>query len=310
MRRTIAVVVSLVLCAGVAVTLASTPAASSRPFLKIGRAHAELVPALTGSKPIFVLILGSDSLKGVALQEGLSDSIHILGINPKKRSATLIGIPRDANVPLASGGTGKINTAMHMGGVQATIETVERLSGLRLDYYALTGFNEMVSAIDQIGGLTIDIPYSFAGYSRSFEAGRTKLDGSATLEFTRTRKSLRAGDFDRSMNQGRIMLAALTQFRKQFDREASSMFNWIGAGLRNVDTDLSIGELVSLGFTATNVSPKNVTNLVLIGSSALVNGVAVVNLSSENERLFDDIARDGFIEEKDIPSQAQPANGT
>ena len=54
----------------------------------------------------------------------------------------------------------------------------------------------------------------------------------------------------------------------------------------------------------------NVTNLVLIGSSALVNGVAVVNLSSENERLFDDIARDGFIEENDIPSQAQPANGT
>jgi LCP family protein required for cell wall assembly len=308
-RRTIAIVVSLAISAGMAALLTGTPSATGRPFLEIGRAHAELAPSLTGNKPIFVLILGSDALKGVALQEGLSDSIHILGINPKQHSATLIGIPRDSYVPLASGGSGKINVAMHQGGVQATIETVERLSGLRFDYYALTGFNEVVAAIDQIGGLTIDIPYSFTGYTRNFDAGRTKLEGSAALEFSRTRKSLRGGDFDRSMNQGRVLLAALAQFRKQFGRDASAMFLWIGAGLRNVDTDLSVDELVRLGFTAIDVSPKNVTNLVLMGSVGTAGGTSIVNLSSENQQLFNDIARDGFIEERDIPSQAQPSNG-
>ena len=311
MRRAIAVVVSLALSATVAVVLAGRPpAASGRPFLKIGRAHADYAPALTGNKPIFVLILGSDALKGVPLDKSRSDSIHILGINPKRHSATLIGIPRDAYVPLASGGTGKINNAMAAGGIDAAVATVERLSGIKFDYYALSGFNEMVAAVDEIGGINIDIPYSFAGFTRNFEAGQAKLDGKAALEFARTRKSLRLGDFDRSMNQGRILLAALAQFRKRFDRDPTEMFTWLGAGMRWVNTDLSIDELVTLGFTATNVSPKRVTNLVLMGSVGTAGSMSIVNLSSANQPLFKDIAADGFILQRDIPAQAQPANGT
>jgi LCP family protein required for cell wall assembly len=309
MRRAIGVVVVLSLCAGVAAVIARPHAASGRPFLEIGRAHAEHIPALTGDKPIFVLILGSDALPGVALEDGLSDSIHILGINPKRRSATLIGIPRDSYVPLASGGTGRINTAMHAGGIEATIATIERLSGIRFDYYALSGFNEMVAAVNEIGGINIDIPYSFAGYTRSFEAGQANLDGKAALEFVRTRKSLSSGDFDRSMNQGRILLAALAQFRRQFGRDPASMFSWIGAGRRWVHTDLEVDELITLAFTATNVSPKRVTNLVLMGTNGSVGGMAVVNLSTTaNQPLLKDIAADGFIRQDAIPAQAQPAN--
>jgi LCP family protein required for cell wall assembly len=309
-RRTIGVIVALGLCAAVAVAIARPRQASGRPFLVIGPAHAEHIPALTGDKPIFVLILGSDSRRGVPLEAGLSDSIHILGINPKKHNATLMGIPRDSYVPLASGGTNKINTAMHAGGIQAVIDTVERLSGVRFDYYALSGFNEMVAAVDEVGGINMDIPYSFAGFSRSFEAGHARLNGSSALEFSRTRKSLSGGDFDRSMNQGRILLAALAQFRKQFARDPASMFRWIGAGARWVRADLSVDELVTLAFTATNISPKRVTNLVLMGSSGSVGGMSVVNLSSANQPLFRDIAADGIILQKDIPAQAQPSNGT
>jgi LCP family protein required for cell wall assembly len=291
-------------------TLQATPAASV-PLLQIGDAHAEFGPSLRGNRPVFILVLGSDARPGTPLERGLCDSIHILGINPKDKRATLVGIPRDSYVPLASGGTGKINTAMHAGGIEATIATVERLSGIRLDYYALSGFNEMVYAIDEIGGINIDIPYSFAGFTRSFEAGPARLDGKAALEFARTRKSLHMGDFDRSMNQGRIMLAALAQFRKQFGRDPSTIFTWLGAGMRWVDTDLSIDELVTLGFTATNVAPKRVTNLVLMGTNGLINGMSVVNLStSVNQPLFKDMAADGFIRQADIPAQAQPANGT
>lgn len=310
-RRIVAVVVAVSLVAVVALSVARRPpAAAGRPFLEIGRAHADYVPSLTGGDPIFVLILGSDALKGVALQEGLSDSIHILGINPKRRSATLMGIPRDAYVPLASGGSDKINQAMHRGGVEATVATVERLTGIRFDYYALSGFNEMVAAVDEIGGITIDIPYSFSGFTRSFEAGQSRLDGKAALEFSRTRKSLQAGDFDRSMNQGRVLVAALAQFRKQFARDPASLFTWLGAGMRWVDTDLSIDELVRLGFTATRVSPKRVSNLVLMGSIGTAGGMSIVNLSSANAPLFKDLAADGFIRQQDIPVQAQPDNGT
>jgi LCP family protein required for cell wall assembly len=309
-RRTIGVIVALGLCATVAVAITRPREASGRPFLEIGRAHAEHVPSLTGDKPIFVLVLGSDSRPGTALEDGLCDSIHILGINPKRRSATLMGIPRDAYVPLASGGTNKINSAMPAGGVDAMIATVERLTGIRFDYYALSGFDETIGAFNDIGGLDIDLPYSFTGYASSFQAGKAELSGRAVLELARTRKGLNLGDFDRSMNQGRILVAALAQFRKEFGRDPTTLFTWLGAGMRGVQTDLSIDELITLSFTATKVSPKRLTNLVLMGTNGMVGSISVVNLSSANQPLFKDMAADGFIRQENIPTQAQPANGT
>ena len=96
-------------------TLQATPAASV-PLMQIGDAHAEYGPSLTGNEPIFILILGSDSRPGTALEDGLCDSIHILGINPKTKRATLVGIPRDSYVPIEGGGTNKINVALSQGG--------------------------------------------------------------------------------------------------------------------------------------------------------------------------------------------------
>jgi LCP family protein required for cell wall assembly len=306
-RRWIAAILALATVSAVALVMAGSPA-GGRPFLKIGRAHdAAYAPVLTGG-PIFVLILGSDSRSGTPLERGLSDSIHILGINPKKHRATLIGIPRDSYVPLASGGTGKINGAMPRGGPDATIATVERLTGIRFDYYALTGFNELIKTVDEIGGLTMDVPYSFAGYNTNFQAGKTKLNGNEALGFARTRHSLANGDFDRSMNQGRMMIAALTQFRLQFGKDPSTMFRWLGAGMRNVKTDLPIDELITLAFTASEVPPKQVTNMVLLGTTDTIGGASVVMLSSLNQQYYKDIRADGYIEQQDIDARAQPNN--
>ena len=111
------------------------------------------------------------------------------------------------------------------------------------------------------------------------------------------------------MNQGRLLLAALAQFRKNFDKDGSAIFRWLGAGMRNVRTTLSLDELLQLGFTATQVPAKRVTNLVLIGTTGIENGASVVYLTTaRNQPLLQDIAADGFILPKDIPEDAQPAN--
>jgi anionic cell wall polymer biosynthesis LytR-Cps2A-Psr (LCP) family protein len=140
MRRRV-LAVTMALTAWVAGTLTGslgTAPATGMPMLQVGRAHAEFQPTLTGSDPIFVLVLGSDAREGTPLDGGLADSIHLLGINPDAGRATLFGIPRDAWVPLASGGTNKINAAMPAGGVEAQIATVEQLTGIAFDYYAPT----------------------------------------------------------------------------------------------------------------------------------------------------------------------------
>jgi LCP family protein required for cell wall assembly len=288
-------------------TLRATPAASA-PVFEIGRAHAEFEPVLTGNEPIFILILGSDARPGTPMDRGLCDSIHILGINPAARRATLVGIPRDAYVPLATGGTSKINAAMPQGGPEAMVTTVENLTGITFDYWVLTSFQGFTKLVDGLGGIDIDVPYDFQGHlGTDFAEGPGTITGAQALEFTRTRKTLSHGDFDRSMNQGRVLVAAFEQFRARFAKDPAAIFTWIGVGLRNVDTDVPLQELITLAFTASQLPPKRITNLVAVGSVGSAGSISVVHLPDPHP-MFEDVAADGFVKPKDIPADAAPAN--
>lgn len=307
-RRLVALVVSL--AAGVAglgvATLQAKPAASV-PLLQIGDAHAEFGPSLQGNRPIFILVLGSDARPGTPLEKGLCDSIHILGINPKAKRATLVGIPRDSYVPLATGGTNKINTALAQGGPQAMIDTIEDLAGVTLDYYAITGFDGLKRLFDALGGLEMTVPYSFEGHEgTSFTEGKQTFTGAQALEFSRTRKSLTHGDFDRSMNQGRILLSAFGQFRAEFRRDPTALFRWIAVGMRNVTTDVPLNELLTLAFTSSEIAPRRVTNLVAVGSIGSAGGISVVSLPTPHP-VFQDVAADGYVLPKDISADAAPS---
>ena len=307
-RKMVAVLATLassVAGLGVA-TLQATPAASV-PLVQIGKAHAEFAPTLQGNHPIFILILGSDSRPGTPLDGGLCDSIHILGINPKAKRATLVGIPRDSYVPIATGGTNRINTALAQGGAQGMIDTVEDLTGVRLDYYMITGFDGMKRIFDALGGLKVNAPYSFEGHEGTpFNEGRQTLTGAQALEFARTRKSLSLGDFDRSMNQGRLLLAAFAQFMTEFRKDPNALFHWIAVGMRNVATDVPLKELLTLAFTSSEIRPERVTNLVAVGSIGTAGGVSIVNLPSPNP-VFQDVAADGYVLPKDIPAENAPS---
>ncbi|GIU97881.1 MAG: hypothetical protein KatS3mg013_1684 [Actinomycetota bacterium] len=295
-RRALAAVLALAAWgAGTVVGWVVGLPATAGAALAVGRAHAAFEPALDGSQPIFVLVLGSDARAGTPVDRGLADSIHILGIDPAKGRATLLGFPRDAWVPLATGGTGKINAAMPVGGPEAMVRTVEALTGIRLDYWALTGFSGLKRAVDEIGGLEVDLPTTIVGYDTTYPAGRQRLAGRDALQVARTRKSLANGDFGRSEHQGLLMIAALAQFRAEFEEDPTRLFAWLGAGLRHVRTTLSIEELVRLAFTASRVDPARVTNVVVPGSIGSAGGISIVNLSPSAQALYRDLARDGYI---------------
>jgi LCP family protein required for cell wall assembly len=281
---------------------APTPAAA-QPMLVIGKAHAGYAPQLTGDKPIFILALGSDARPGTPIDHGLSDSIHIIAINPDKERVSILGFPRDSYVPIPGHGSNKINAAMPLGGPQLTIATVEGITGIRFDYYVLTSFEGVQTAVDDIGGLTIDVPFPmFDSYSRSnFDPGVQTLNGHDVLAFARDRHSLASGDFGRSEDQGRVLLAALMQLRKQYSKDPSVLFDYIGAGMRNIQTDLSMPEMLDFAFTALAINPAHVQNMVAPGSIGSAGTMSTVNLLSSNSAIYKDLADDGIVSKKNVP---------
>lgn len=279
--------------------------AAAAPALVVGKAHmrVQTFPSLTGKKPVFVLALGSDARPGEEIDEQRMDSIHLIGINPAKRQATVLGFPRDSWVPVPGVGTGKINSALTYGGTSLAVETIEALTGIRVDYYALTSFGGLRSMVDSIGGLRIEVPYpmndSYSG--AAFEEGAQRLDGGQVLALSRNRHDTPNGDFSRSENQGLVFLAVLAQFRKEFARDPSRLFTWLGAGARNMATDVPVRELLTLAFTAYRIKPSGVRNLVVPGSTGSEGGQSVVFLSSEAPTIYADLADDGLVSTETLP---------
>jgi LCP family protein required for cell wall assembly len=281
---------------------APTPA-SAQPMFVIGKAHAGYTPQLSSGKPIFILALGSDARPGTPVDRGLSDSIHIIAINTAKHRVSILGFPRDSYVSIPGHGSNKINAAMPVGGPQLTIQTVESLTGIRFDYYVLTSFVGVQQAVDDIGGLTIDVPFPmFDSYSKAdFKPGVQTLRGHEVLAFARDRHSLTSGDFGRSEDQGRVLLAALAQLRRQYANDPSVLFDYIGAGLRNIQTDMSTQEVLNFAFTTLSIDPTHVQNMVAPGSIGSVGATSTVNLLSSNTSIYKDLADDGIVNKKNVP---------
>ena len=291
-KKLLAIVLGLSAWIGgtVAATIGQAGTATAAPMFLIARAHADYTPSLDGNDPVFVLLLGSDARPGTPMNRGLSDSIHILGINPAEHRATLYGIPRDSWVNLATGGSNKINAAMPQGGPEAEVKTVEALTGITFDYYVLSGFNEVTTAVNQLGGLVVDVPYTVQGDVKTYPEGVHRMNGHDVLSYARTRHSLPLGDFDRSLNQGVVLTSALAQFRTEYAKDPNRLYTWLGAGLRNTETSVPIDELIRLAGLAQSLPVGKVTNLVALGSSGMQGSQSVVNLSSENQALWQDLA--------------------
>jgi hypothetical protein len=237
-----------------------------------GRAEASFVPGFPARDPTFVLVIGSDARPGQAVAAARADSLHIVGVNPRLGRASVLGIPRDSWVPIP---------------------------GIRIDAYVLTGFAGFEALVGGVRGIDITIPSPVRDrYAHArFDAGREHLTGNEALAYARARHALPNGDFGRSLNQGRIIVAALDTLRTAVERRgAAAAFPWVVAGARELQTDLSIGDVVDLLLAAPAIDPERVRNEVATGRVGSVGGLSVVFLDGGAYARFRDLGRDGVLD--------------
>jgi LCP family protein required for cell wall assembly len=210
----------------------------------------------------------------------------------------VLGIPRDSWVPIPGAGSSKINAALVRGGPQLVVETVERLTGIRIDAYVLTGFAGFQDVVGAVGGIDIRIPYPVSDrYAHAqFRSGPEHLTGNEALQYSRARHALADGDFGRSLNQGRVLIAALATLREAVrDRGVAALLPWAVAGARYLHTDLSLVDMFELLLAAPAIDPARVRNEVASGRVGSVGGSSVVFLDGGAYARFRDLARDGLL---------------
>ncbi len=263
---------------------------------QVGR--GAFAPGLPSNDPLFVLVIGSDARPGRSAVNARADSIHIVGVNPRLGRVSILGIPRDSWVAIPGSGTNKINAALVRGGPQLLVRTVERVSGIRIDAFVLTGFVGFERLVDAVGGIDVRIPYPIddSAAGALFRAGPEHLNRSEALAFARARHDVPAGDFSRSFNQGRLIIAALATLRRQVaNGRRAALLPWVLAGSRSLQTDLSLSQIFELLLAAPAFEPSRVRNEVASGSGTTIGGLSVVVLGERARALFRDLRGDAVL---------------
>ncbi|WP_405004789.1 LCP family protein [Kitasatospora purpeofusca] len=151
--------------------------------------------------------------KAPAWQAGAarSDTMMLLHLSDDRSSATLVSLPRDTWVPVPGHGEAKLNAAYSWGGPALMTETVQNLTGIRIDHLAVIDWNGFRALTDAVGGVDITVPRTIEGVgeARAWEAGTHHMDGATALLYVRERYGLPGGDLDRTKRQQNFLRALM-----------------------------------------------------------------------------------------------------
>lgn len=245
---------------------------------------------------VWILIAGSDARPGERVDRSRADAIHLLALNPRTGTGTVLGIPRDSYVEIPGHGKGKINTAMAIGGPDLLSETVQHLTGLPVQWWVVTSFTGLVAMVDALNGVVIHVERRMADHNSGayFERGYHHLAGREVLAFSRDRHDTAQGDFSRSANQGAVVLSALRKLRVEVG-DGNGVTRWARVLWDHVRVNAPFDDVVRLGSVARRFDPDRMANVVAPGEVGYAGRQSVVYLTADAQRLFDDLRDDATV---------------
>lgn len=216
----------------------------------------------------------------------LSDTNIIASIKPSTHEVALISIPRDLGVKINGHGVRKINNADAFGeaqqqgnGGEYARQIFEHTFNLNIPYYIRVDFAAFEELIDQLGGITVNVPNSFTDYSFPlgettayttvhFDAGVQMMDGETALNYARSRhgNNGEASDFARSRRQ-QLVLEAIKSKMLSLGTYADPgrLAEMYSSLTSHVTTNMNIAELAYLASLAKDYN--QIKTLVLDNSS-------------------------------------------
>jgi LCP family protein required for cell wall assembly len=245
------------------------------------------------SRALNYLVVGSDSREGLTRAQtrklkvgttavaagGRSDTMFLIHISKSRDSAFIISLPRDTlvQVPahISQDGTtdiperpGKLNASFAFGGAPLLIQTIEKMTNLKIDHYVEINFAGFTGVVDALGGVEVcsKVPINDPKSHLILSAGTHTLDGIDALKYVRTRDFDGRGDIGRMERQQQFISAVL--------RKATStgvllnpikLANFYNATISTVKMDegLDKNDLLTLAKQMRNLSSGNIRTLTV-----------------------------------------------
>lgn len=246
------------------------------------------------SEPFTILLMGVDST-----DDGLSkntvangDSLILITFNPKTLNATMISIPRDSYVPIACWSGKPENKITHAAayGTDCMMSTIENYFDVKIDYYAKINFRGLVSLVDKLNGIDVEVPQNLCTDDSNREGyicikqGMQHLNGEQALVLARNRKQLANGDLDRGLNQ-QIVIQGLINKIKDISN-VSQVMGVLDTISNNLDTNFTTKQILSFYDIA-----KDITNNALQKDDADIINIEQLFLAGSGQMIYDERSR-------------------
>lgn len=289
------------------------------------------------SRRFNVLLLGIDQRSGLDDPGPFrTDTMMVVSIDPVRKTAGILSIPRDLWVSIPGFKQERINNANFLGdlggypggGPALAAETVHQVLGIPIDKYLLINFEVFTTVVQTLApnGVEVcppaainDTSYPDAGngfITVTFPAGCQTLDAEKLLQYARTRHG--ATDFDRAARQQEVMRAVRDTVLNvggitQFIGQAPTLYSEL---TDNFKTNLSLDEMLQLGSLITQIPKENfhfgVMSYLYVDQAKTTTGDDVLILKSNAVRsLLQDIFNPTVVSSlSDLRTRAEAEDAT
>lgn len=230
-----------------------------------------------GEEPISILLMGIEDYS-TGGKNGRTDSLILLTLDPDEKSVSMLSIPRDSRVTVPGReNPTKINHAHAYGGTDLTIQTVENYLKVPVDYYMKVNFFGFKKVVDELGGITVDVPFDFSETSDInnkrriyFEKGPMDLNGEEALAYVRMRKQDPLQDLGRNERQKQVVKAAVEEL--QTASGVLKLDNVIKHLGKNIKTNLKASDILYLSEQYEGFDKQDIISLKFEGTTKYVDG--------------------------------------
>jgi LCP family protein required for cell wall assembly len=179
--------------------------------------------------------------------EALSGLIALVHLDANNRGGGIVSIPADTVVNVPGHGSMKIWATLALGGPSLLIQTVERLTNVRIDHYSVLDFPRVKTVVGAMNGVPVDVPYTVRSGGFTFPAGIDTLTSADVLAYVRQAGVSEVGRTELQSNLVRAMLDKIAH--QHLFSHVSTDYRLLDAMARvlSVDSNFTDAQLVSLG---------------------------------------------------------------
>lgn len=188
-----------------------------------------------------------------------TDTMMVIRLSEDHSRITVVSLPRDTWTTIPGEGEHKINAAYQLGGPKLTVQTVQQVTGLKINRYIEVNVLGFIDVVDSLGGVTVCTPVAINDPKTGLEldAGTHELQGAQALGYARTRATARS-DLDRIDRQQQV-ISALMNRALSADTLANpaKLASFVNTTLRTIKVDPDDG-LLGLASQLRDVKLDNV----------------------------------------------------